>query len=179
MATSEHKRFLAGDPAAAELIVRRVGRIALPVAIAIVGDRDAAVDVAQDVAVDVLRGVGRLDNPDSFDAWVRRIAARHSIRAALKRRLFHRSEFPLEDADATIAEPQAEDVHLRLALRAALADLSPRERAGLALRYIHGLSDAEIADALGCRTGTASSLLTRARQRLRRNAKLNLEGGTP
>lgn len=69
MTASEHKRFLAGEPAAAELVVRRVGRIALPVAIAIVGDRQAAADVAQDVAVDVLRGLGRVDNPDSFDAW--------------------------------------------------------------------------------------------------------------
>jgi RNA polymerase sigma factor (sigma-70 family) len=68
-------------------------------------------------------------------------------------------------------------VLLQASLRAALADLSPRQRAAVALRYIHGLTDAEIAAVLGCRAGTASSLLTRARDLLRKSGFLAIEGG--
>lgn len=180
MTAAEHQRFLAGDTAAAEAVVRRVGRITMPVAIAVLGDRDAAADIAQDVALDVLRGLHRLSSPESFDAWVRRIAVRHSVRAARRRRLLRGIEFPLDEAEGTASETSAIDtVLLRASLQAALAHLSARQRAAVALRYIHGLSDAEIAAALGCRAGTASSLLTRARDLLRRSGVLALEGGTP
>lgn len=178
MTASQHQRFLAGDIAATEAVVRQAGRITMPLAIAVLGDRDAAADVAQDVALDVLRGVHRLSDPENFDAWVRRIAVRHSIRAARRRRLLRGIEFPLDEAEGTAWETPATDtVLLRAALRAALADLSVRQRAAVALRYIHGLSDAEIAAVLGCRAGTASSLLTRARDLLRKNGFLALEGG--
>jgi DNA-directed RNA polymerase specialized sigma24 family protein len=42
----------------------------------------------------------------------------------------------------------------------------------LALRYVHDLSDEEIASALGCRVGTAHALLSRGREALRRNPRL-------
>jgi RNA polymerase sigma factor (sigma-70 family) len=162
-----------------EEVVRKAGRIALPIALAVLGDREDAADVAQDVALDVLKGMGRLRSPESFDAWVRQIAVRRSIRAARRRRLLHGVEFPLDEAEATDGRgtPATEIVLLQASLRAALADLSPRQRAAIALRYIHGLSDAEIATVLGCRAGTASSLLTRARELLRKNGLLALEGG--
>lgn len=180
MTASEHRRFLAGDIAATETVVRRAGRITMPLAISVLGDRDAAADVAQDVALDVLRGLRRLRNPETFDAWVRRIAVRHSIRAARRRRFLRGIEFPLDENEAAAPATLGTDaVLLRGALRTALADLSPRQRAAIGLRYIHGLSDAEIAAALGCRAGTASSLLTRARDLLRKNGFLaTLEGGT-
>jgi len=162
-----------------EAVVRAAGRIALPVAMAVLGDREDAADVAQDVALDVLKGLRRLRNPEKFDAWVRRIAVRRSIRAAQRRRLLRGAEFPLDDAEAADGRetPATDSVLLQASLRAALADLSPRQRAAVALRYIHGLSDEEIAAVLGCRAGTASSLLTRARQLLRKNGFLALEGG--
>ena len=60
----------------------------------------------------------------------------------------------------------------RQALAAALAQLPPRQRLALALRYVHDLSDAEIAAALGCRVGTAHALLSRARAALRQDPLL-------
>ena len=164
---------------AIEAVVRQAGRLTMPVAIAVLGDRDAAADVAQDVALDVLRGLPRLSSPASFDPWVHRIAVRHSLRAARRRRLRRVAEFPLDEAEVIAAgTPETDIVLLRDALRVALADLSPRQRAAVALRYIHGFSDAEIAAALGCRAGTASSLLTRARILLSKNGSLSLEGDT-
>jgi RNA polymerase sigma-70 factor (sigma-E family) len=50
----------------------------------------------------------------------------------------------------------------------ALAALAPRRRAVLVLRYYLDLSEAEIADALGCRPGTVKSMGHRALADLRK-----------
>lgn len=60
----------------------------------------------------------------------------------------------------------------RGALASALAELPPRQRLALALRYVHDLSDAQIAAALGCRHGTVHALLSRGRAGLRRDPQL-------
>ena len=53
------------------------------------------------------------------------------------------------------------------ALFAELAKLPVRQRAVLALRYYEGLSDTEIADALGCTPGTVRGYASRALAALR------------
>jgi RNA polymerase sigma factor (sigma-70 family) len=55
---------------------------------------------------------------------------------------------------------------------AALSELTPRQRCALTLRYVHGLTEPEIATALGCRPGTAASLLSRGRAALSRDDRL-------
>jgi RNA polymerase sigma factor (sigma-70 family) len=60
----------------------------------------------------------------------------------------------------------------RAALVPALGALKPRQRVALALRYVHDLSDAEIADALGCQAGTVHALLSRGRAALRCDEQL-------
>jgi len=53
-------------------------------------------------------------------------------------------------------------------LRDAVARLPQRQRAAVVLRYYDGRSDAEIADALGCRVPAVKSLLHRALRDLRK-----------
>lgn len=61
----------------------------------------------------------------------------------------------------------AEAVALRRTLVAALAQLPPRQRAVLVLRYWEELSEAEAAAVLGCSVGTVKSTASRALARLR------------
>jgi RNA polymerase sigma factor (sigma-70 family) len=174
---AELRRLRAGDPAAADAIARRACTLALRTAAAIMRSREEASDVAQDVAVDVLRSVRKLRSPDAFDAWVHRITVRHVLRALRRRRGAGAVETPLallSEAEHPAADVADRDTVLaaRHLLAAALAELPPRQRLALALRYVHDLSDAEIAAALDCRPGSVHALLSRGRAALRRDARL-------
>src|SRR4051812_41371326 len=69
-----------------EQAARQALNVALRTASPILGSRDEASDVAQDVATEVLRSLRRLRDPDAFDAWVYRITVRHTMRAVRKRK---------------------------------------------------------------------------------------------
>jgi RNA polymerase sigma factor (sigma-70 family) len=54
----------------------------------------------------------------------------------------------------------------RLEVMSAMDRLSPRQRAAVVLRYFEDLTEAQVADRLGVRLGTAKALLHQARRRL-------------
>lgn len=162
---------LRGEEAAVRLLVDRACTLSLRTAYAVVGTRDQALEVSQDVAVDVIRGLKGLREPAAFDAWVHRICSRHARRALRLRALRRRQEVPLALApEMATNETHAELVATRSALAAALRDLTPRQQVAIVLRYVHDLSDAEIAAAIGCREGSVHALLSRARTTLRKSA---------
>lgn len=142
--------------------------ISLRIAAPVLGSREAAADLAQDVALDVLKSLHRLRDPEAFDAWARRIAVRHTMRAARTRHL-QACEMPMELGHEGIEEPV--DRELMIASRQALSEslnaLPPRQAVALVLRYVFDLTDREIAAALGCRRGTVNALLSRGRSALR------------
>jgi RNA polymerase sigma factor (sigma-70 family) len=176
-------RHRAGDGEATEALARRVLKLALGPAAAVLGSRDEASDVAQEVAVEALRGLPGLRDPDRFEAWVHRLTVRHTGRA-LGRRDRRRSEQLLPDVDPPSPDDEGGGGDAD-ALRRALAGLSERQRIALALRYVNDLSESEVAAAMGCSTGTVASLLSRGRALLRRHpalAEIRLgrsQGGTP
>lgn len=169
---------LAGDPAATEVLARRACLLALRTAAVITSSREVAADISQDVAIDVLRSLAKLREPEAFDGWVHRITIRHVSRALKHRSARRRAETPL----ALVGEPNepvapdgpdhATLIATRKALTEALADLPVKQRLALALRYVHDLSDADIAASLDCRVGTAHALLSRGRAAMRRHPQL-------
>src|ERR687896_747334 len=88
-------RFGRGDSDASERLARTASRLALRTAAAIVGNREEAGDISQDVAVDVLRSLHRLREPEAFEGWVHRITVRHALRSLRRRRATHARETPL------------------------------------------------------------------------------------
>jgi RNA polymerase sigma-70 factor, ECF subfamily len=175
---AEVRRLRGGDPKAAEALVRRATRLALRTAAALLESREEASDIAQDVAVDALRSLGKLRDPDAFDAWVHRITVRHTMRRLKHRRRAREAEVPLALLAEAAQPPVPQDadpdalIAARQALAVALTRLPARQRLALALRYVHDLSDAEIAAALDCREGTVHALLSRGRRALRRDPHL-------
>jgi len=75
-----------------------------------------------------------------------------------------------------VPEPPGRDttavVALQVSVHGALAALAPRQRAVIVLRYFADLTEAEVADLLGCRVGTVKSTTAKALQRLRQQPGL-------
>src|SRR5205085_2020073 len=113
---------------------------------AVLGGRAEAAAVAQEVAIEMLRGLGRLRDPASFDAWVHRITVRAALRALRGGRERAGAEIPLasfveEDVPAAGADPadRVGGLAAAEAVRGALGALPPRQRLAVALRYAHDL----------------------------------------
>ena len=79
-----------------------------------------------------------------------------------------------EPVTADIAETSSEQSDLREALRG----LPRQQRVVLVLRYWQDLSEAEIAELLGCRQGTVKSRASRAYAHLRQELGWSLDGPT-
>jgi len=74
-----------------------------------------------------------------------------------------------EDAEAGQAAADAVELAVsREAVRAALAELDPREREIVALKFFSGLSNSELARVLGVSPSNAGTLLHRTMQKLRK-----------
>jgi RNA polymerase sigma factor (sigma-70 family) len=164
MTTIDHAGSLAAsDPEAlsADRVAARALRVARRTAMGVLGDAEAAADVAQEVAITAVRRASSLRDPAALDAWLHRIAVRAALREA--RRAGRRRAAERAGHDP---RPATEDVALAGAL-AVLEGLPARQRAALTLRYVHDLPDAAIARALRCRPGTVRSLLSRGREAVR------------
>jgi RNA polymerase sigma factor (sigma-70 family) len=149
------------DSLSADRVATRALQVARRTAMGVLGDAEAAADVAQDVAITAVRRAASLRDPAALDAWLHRIAVRAALREA--RRAGRRRAAERAGHDPPSA---SDDAALGGAL-ALLDGLPPRQRAALTLRYVHDLPDAAIARALRCRPGTVRSLLSRGREAVR------------
>ncbi len=130
---------------------------------------ETARDLAQDVALKAWRNLDRLEDPRSFPAWIRRIAA-NAARDSL-RRLTARREDALESALELAADDDPEQRSGRRSeLRAMLAVLEAEdeETVALVIARADGASVADLARQHGISTGALKMRLLRIRQRLRR-----------
>src|ERR1700748_13125 len=91
-AAVEVRRFRGGDLDAAEALTPRATPLGMRTAAALLESREEVSDIAQDVAVDALRSLAKLRDPDAFDAWVHRITVRHTMRRLKRRRKAREAE---------------------------------------------------------------------------------------
>ncbi|MFI9099334.1 SigE family RNA polymerase sigma factor [Streptomyces fildesensis] len=126
------------------------------------GDRDEADDLVQTTLVKVILGWRRLERLDNVEAYARKTLVNTFI--ASRRRFWHR-ELPHAELPDRIG-PET-DTDTGLAVRAALARLTPKQRAVLVLRYWEDLSVEATADALGMRENTVKSHAARGMAALR------------
>lgn len=154
------RRAQRGDPFALDELIRHlspyVGRICGAVALQH-GD-----DAMQETFMAVLKGIGGLREPAALPGWVRRIAVRESVRVA--RRASRVA--PIDPTTPAVIDgmvARTPDPATVVDVRAALASLSPEQRAVLVLRDLEGWSEQEVARALSVALGTAKSRLSRAR----------------
>ena len=155
------ERARAGEVGALdELMNRHRGRI-LNLAFQITRDRDAAEDCAQEAFVRAFSKLNLFRAQSSFGTWLYRIA----LNVALEKQ--RAAPPPAAELDAqTVAPPT--DFDGRMALEAALDQLSAPLRIALILREWHGLSYEEIAVVCEVPVGTVRSRLSAARLEFQR-----------
>lgn len=160
-----------GDRAAFEALVVRTYADTYALAHRLVGDAHDAADVTQEVYLRAYRALAGFRGDAEFTTWLYRITA-NCAATHLGRRRRHRHR-PLPEHD-TMADPdeavdpcaRAEATSMRERLDAAIDGLPPRLRAVVVLRDVYGLSNGDIAEALGISVTAAKVRLHRARRRL-------------
>jgi RNA polymerase sigma-70 factor, ECF subfamily len=101
-------------------------------------------------------------------AWLFGIARNAALDELRRRKRSAAMAAEPADVDAAPAEDAADAAFQRVALRAAVATLPPRERELIALKFHAGLDNAELAAVLGVSVSNAGTLLHRAVQKLRK-----------
>jgi RNA polymerase sigma-70 factor, ECF subfamily len=161
-----------GDTEAYGELVRRYQAIATRTAYVITGASTEAEDAAQDGFTKAYFALGRFRTGAPFRPWLLRIVAneaKNRRKAAGRRPTVDLSVAEDRPSGDTALSP--EDAALaserRTFVLAALGQLREEDRLVIAYRYFMQLSEAEMADALGCARGTVKSRLSRAIARLR------------
>lgn len=130
---------------------------------------EAAKDVLQETWESAFKGIGRLEDPARFPAWIYAIVARKCA-DALRTRYRGRRISEAADAEAMLAPSDADSESRageRLDLTAALKLLPADQRVAISLFFGEDMSVAEIAAVTGVPEGTVKSRLFAARQALR------------
>ncbi len=136
----------------------------LGLATAMSGDPGLGEDLVQEVLMKAHRHWNKIDKLSSPPSYVRRMLVNEFVSW---RRKWSRI-VPTADIHVVDDRPDHASTHAdRQALQSQLDRLPRRQRAALALRYFAGLSDSEIAEALGCEVTTVRAHISRALSTLR------------
>jgi RNA polymerase sigma-70 factor, ECF subfamily len=166
-------RAQAGDAGAFEQLSGAYADRLYMLLLRLLGDREEAGDVAQEVMLRAWQGIAGFQGRSSYFTWLYRIAVNEANRALEKRARrpagvsIGAQELQLPSSPADDPSRQAEVSELRLALGRALAELPPALRAAIVLRDVEGFSTQEAADIAGVSQAAFKSRLHQARLRVR------------
>ena len=135
------------------------------------GDESMARDVTQQVFLKLFTTIGQFRENSQFSTWLYRIVANACADEHRKRGRFVPFSPEIEVSKMTVKSSQEEAYHRRQvadSVSAAIAELTPKLRLPILLKYVEGLSYDEIAEALGISIGTVSSRLNRGHKMLAR-----------
>ena len=187
------RQLKAGDQRAFEELVRIYQDRVFSLSLRMIGNRQEAEDLAQEVFMTVHRAIASYRGEGRFYTWLYRIASntcKNRIKY-LRGRHFHRSvpvdETPEAHVPAGEAGPgvplqsrvhgpeaMTEGNRLEAAVQRELAALEPEHRLLIVLRDVQGLSYQEILRITGLQEGTLKSRLHRARVALKDRLKPHL-----
>jgi RNA polymerase sigma-70 factor (ECF subfamily) len=128
-------------------------------------DADRAEDAVQETLVRCWRDLPTLQQPERFEAWLRRLLM-HAITDEFRRGRRFDAKVRVLHMEPTETD-RARELEDRDQLERGFQRLSPEHRAILVLRHFQGLSLPEVADALGIPVGTAKSRLHYATDAMR------------
>lgn len=166
------RRAQPGDPGVCEALVESYYAYVYRLSLSILEDRAEAEDAAQETFIQAVQKIDHYSPGSSLRSWITTIAV-NKCRDALRRRKARRGLLGrLQDLYLlSRGEPSPEEAALRqdafTSLHRAVQSLDEKHRLVVILRYAHGLSIRETAEALEIREGTVHSRLHNAAKRLR------------
>lgn len=170
-----------GDEEAFGLLVQRWERPILAFLSRMVGDREDARDLAQDVFLRVYRQADHYQGRGQFRSWLFRIAGNAARSFLRRRKLLRWVRFDAKEhvlaSSAAVQEHQLVQKDLQHAVQAEVMKLPERQREALLLRRYEEMSYEEISVSMKITLPAVESLLQRAMRTLR--TRLNGKGVLP
>jgi RNA polymerase sigma-70 factor (ECF subfamily) len=177
------ERLRARDERAFNDLVKQYERRVFGLLLRLIGRRDEAEDLAQEVFVQVFKAIGGFRGEAKLSTWIFRIAvnlSKNRTKYLARRRVDSQDHFdgvgddaPLHGAkDATMAVIARPDellsgIELEAIVERSIAELEPEFREVLILRDVEDMSYEEIAEITGLADGTVKSRIHRARLQLK------------
>ena len=134
------------------------------------GDEMAAADVTQQVFLKLMTRINQFRGDSEFATWLYRLVINTCHDERRKGRRFVSLADTFLDTQAAGESPRAQYARKELSgrVQSAIAELKPKLRWPILLKYVDGLSYEEMAGVLGCSKGTVASRLNRAHKALGR-----------
>lgn len=151
-----------GDVGAFNALVSRWDKRVYNYLLRILGNREDALDLSQDVFLKAYQNLRKLEDPARFAPWLFRIAHNEAYSLFRKRRPeTDVEELPVETTGESIAVGGSPvfPVELSLAVAKALERLSPEQREAVILKVYQGFKFEEMAGILDCPVSTVKSRL--------------------
>jgi RNA polymerase sigma-70 factor (ECF subfamily) len=172
------QQCLEGSEDACTRLVTDHQRMVYQLGLHLLGDRQEALDLSQEVFLKVFRTLRQFRGQSTLRTWIYRIVVNQaSNRQRTWRRRKRAQQVPLDELATSYSVPEAlapsrpdqalQQTEIRNRVWEALDRLPFEQRAVVVLREIDGLSYEEIATSLDVAVGTVKSRLARAREGLR------------
>lgn len=133
------------------------------------GDRSVADDVTQQIFLKLFTAIRQFRGDSEFTTWLYRLV----VNACMDERRRRRRLLPFGESVAMTnpshnkpQEKQYARLEIAEAVKLAIAELKPKFRLAILLKYVEGLSYEEIAEVMGCSKGTVASRLNRGHGQL-------------
>jgi RNA polymerase sigma factor (sigma-70 family) len=170
------ERLQAGDVRAFEAFYEDLHPMVFNLAARITGDREAGQDITQDVFLKSFRAFPETKGELRPEAWI----VKTTVNACLDhlRRASRRAVSPLNEAPEPAARHDAFEQSATVeVVEATLARINPKYRTAILLKDLQGLSNGEVAAAMGVGRGNIGVLLFRARGAFKKAYREAAAGG--
>jgi len=160
-----------GEPDAFRALFETHRDMVYSIALRYSGDPAVAQDIAQDTFLKLFSAIGSFRGDSNFESWLYRTVVNTCFD---QKRRTRRLTPLLDEVLSALRTPDLSvlDEVLRAEMsahvRSVVDSLAPDQRMVVVLRYTQGLSYDEIAEILGCASGTIASRLNRAHKVLER-----------
>ena len=141
----------------------------------LVGNADDAVDIAQEVWIQIFRALPTYRGDSQFGTWAHRIAVNRTLNALRRTRRLAKLETDIDEDTASV-DHGSDRALLAQTIEDAASRLSPGARTVFLMHDVEGYTHEEIAAELGITPGGSKSQLFKARARLRKMLSHVIDG---